>query len=323
MKTIQVNGESLEIKEDRNLIKSIKIGEHSTFTVTKDLLDGVEVKNVYLKNYFHLEICDYVTKSGKVVVINTPLYLHKLTDNKVEIYIEETYNPSNWSIPIDMNHYLSKKREVLIKRAENLGDINITKDETTEVGTKLIYSMTLEGTYISELVLKAEQVLKEINGSVDIAFGSTFKSIDNLENEADFTLSILIPLIRKMGFSNVKYNHGKKEYGKDIIFSRVSEFGFTEYFGVQVKFGDISGGAASDIDNILGQIDDAFSMSFFDIYTQKKVHISNLLIIISGKFKENAIEKISEKLINKALKNNTYFFDREKVESLIEQYKHN
>lgn len=323
MKTVQVNGDNLEIKEGNSLIKSIQIGDHSTFTVTKDFLDGVKVEDLDLKSYFHLEIIDYVTKSGSGVVTNTPLYLHKLEGDKLVIYIEETYNPSNWSIPINMQYYLDKKREVLNKRNANLGDVTLEKDEPTENGTKLVYAMSLEGTYISEVILRAEQVLKEINGSVEIGFGSAFKSIDNLKNEADFTLSVLIPLIRKMGFSNVKYNHGKKEFGKDIIFSRTSKFGFTDYFGVQVKFGDVSGGAVSDIDNLLGQIDDAFSMDFFDIYTQKWVNISKLFIVISGKFKENAIDKMSKKLHNHAAKNNTHFFDREKVESLIEQNKHN
>jgi hypothetical protein len=47
---------------------------------------------------------------------------------------------------------------------------------------------------------------------------------------------------------------------------------------------------------MLGQIDDAFKMPFYDLNTRQQQRILNLAIIISGRFAENAIEKICEKI---------------------------
>lgn len=77
-----------------------------------------------------------------------------------------------------------------------------------------------------------------------------------------------MPLFRKLGFVNVKYNHGNKEFGKDVTFARRTEFDEYEYYGVQVKFGDVSGGANGDINELITQAKDAFSMPFYDVYSR-------------------------------------------------------
>lgn len=128
-------------------------------------------------------------------------------------------------------------------------------------------------------------------------------------------------MVRKLGFSNVRYNHGRKEYGKDIVFTRRTEFDEYEYWGAQVKFGDVSGGVRSDIDELIGQAVDAYRMPFYDVYTRSKQRISKLIIAISGRYKENAIEKIVEGIESHALRNNLVFIDGEKVSSLIERYR--
>jgi hypothetical protein len=49
-------------------------------------------------------------------------------------------------------------------------------------------------------------------------------SVSEADNGKKFTLRDVLPIIRKLGFSNVKYNHGKREYGKETVFSRLTEF---------------------------------------------------------------------------------------------------
>lgn len=142
-----------------------------------------------------------------------------------------------------------------------------------------------------------------------------------LNNEREFALSLVIPLLRKLGFLNVKYNHGKREFGRDILFARLSEFGELEFWGAQVKYGNVSGEAHSEIDEMIGQFDDAFKMPFYDIYTRQRQHVSKLLIAISGKFTENAVEKICEKIESSAIKNNLVFMDSERIESIAERFK--
>jgi hypothetical protein len=133
-------------------------------------------------------------------------------------------------------------------------------------------------------------------------------------------IGILLPLFRKLGFVNVKYNHGNKEFGKDVTFARRTEFDEYEYYGVQVKFGDVSGGANGDINELITQAKDAFSMPFYDVYSRNKVRISKVIIAISGKFTLNAVEKIIEGIQEYPLKNNLIFLDGEKIESLMSKY---
>ena len=137
-----------------------------------------------------------------------------------------------------------------------------------------------------------------------------------LKNEEDFSLSIVIPILHRLGFSDIRYNHGKREFGKDIVFSRKTEFDYFEFWGAQVKCGDVYGKANSEIDEIIAQIDDAFKVPLYDLYTKQRERISKLLIVISGRFTENAIEKICEKIENNALRNNLIFIDGEKIGAL-------
>ena len=82
--------------------------------------------------------------------------------------------------------------------------------------------------------------------------------------------------LRKLGFLNVRYHHGKREFGRDVLFARFTEFQELEHWGAQIKFGDVSGGAQSEVDGMLGQIDDAFKMPFHDLYTRQQQRISKL-----------------------------------------------
>jgi hypothetical protein len=75
--------------------------------------------------------------------------------------------------------------------------------------------------------------------------------------------------------------------------------------------------AQAVVDELLGQADDAFRMPFYDLYTKQRQHVSKLLIVISGSFTQNAIEKICEKLEKGAVRNNVIFIDGEKIRALI------
>lgn len=88
-----------------------------------------------------------------------------------------------------------------------------------------------------------------------------------------------------------------------------------------MKFGDVAGGANAEIDEILAQIDDAFKMPFHDLYTKQRQRIAKFAIIISGKFTENAIEKICDKIESGAVRNNIAFVDGEKLATLAERFR--
>lgn len=69
--------------------------------------------------------------------------------------------------------------------------------------------------------------------------------------ESLYCTDILYPLLRKMGYIDVRYRHGTKEYGKDFTFSEQTKFGNLRHFGLQAKAGNLRGNVNADIDEII------------------------------------------------------------------------
>jgi len=178
----------------------------------------------------------------------------------------------------------------------------IYRDETVLQG----YNSILEYIPIFE-----ENILNQLEGF-------KWKEVFDTD-EPKFTKEVLIPLLRKMKYDNVKYNHGSDEYGRDVLFSERNKFGKEINFGIQVKAGDVSGGANSEIDALIGQLNDAFDMPFKRLGENEEKYVSTFIIAISGNFKKNAKEKILNK-IEKWNKQNVSFWDKSKIIQLIEKY---
>ncbi len=174
------------------------------------------------------------------------------------------------------------------------------------------------------LVPAVESAAQSLNGIIrqtEIALGGMVWKPTHLENENLFCRDILLPLLRRMGFLFVRYTHGRREYGKDFTFSEQTLFGGLRHYGLQAKAGDVSGGVNSQIDELVGQIDDAFSMPFYELGTTDRRFISTFVIAISGRFTENAREKIVEK-IPCSLLGSVWFLDRTRIDELIDRYWH-
>ena len=84
-----------------------------------------------------------------------------------------------------------------------------------------------------------------------------------------------------------------------------------------MKYGDVSGGAYGDINELVTQAKEAFAMPYYDVYSRSKVYVSKVIIVILGEFTQNAVEKIVEEIHEYPLKNNIIFLDGEKVEKMI------
>jgi hypothetical protein len=110
-----------------------------------------------------------------------------------------------------------------------------------------------------------------------------------------------------------------EEYGKDYTFSELTLFGDLRHYGLQAKAGNMSGGVNSQIDEIIGQIEDAFNMPYYEIGSKDERYISAFIVAISGRYTDNAKDKIIQK-IKKGLIGSVYFFDRDKILELVEKY---
>jgi hypothetical protein len=175
------------------------------------------------------------------------------------------------------------------------------------------------GDPIEASIRAAASDLKLMLKSAEVALSGLSWSDEYAEKEDSFCRELLQPLLRRMGFLFVRYTHGKREYGKDFTFSEPTPFGHHRHYGLQAKAGDVSGGVNASIDELLGQIADAFAMPYYELGSKDPRFISTFIIAISGRFIENAREKIVEKM-PEGLIGSVYFVDRERITELVERY---
>ena len=222
-----------------------------------------------------------------------------------------------WNHKYSVGTYGAKMAEI-IKQLEK-DDENVIFENTDDDGEHfdIWYKIRFrENIKIEDGLRYIGNFEKELESHTEIKLDAQSISKDVLQNEEQFSLKVLLPLFRSMGYQGVKYNHGPREFGKDIIFSDVDELGIRRNFGVQVKAGDITGEAKSELDKLIGQIDDAFELSYIDIHARETRRITDLIIAISGKFTGNAPQKIYEKIHQR----NVHFFDIDRIKELLVKY---
>lgn len=137
--------------------------------------------------------------------------------------------------------------------------------------------------------------------------------------EEDFKKEIIIPTLRRLGFDEIRDNHGIREFGKDIIFSKFDEFGLKRFYAAQVKSKDINGRNAGDFDDVIGHAMRAFAVTFTDIFTKKEVSIDEFYVIISGRFLGNAIDIIKNSPKISGWSRLIHFIDGEFMQKLYSQ----
>ncbi|HXO29533.1 MAG TPA: hypothetical protein VOA80_19440 [Thermoanaerobaculia bacterium] len=283
----------------------------------KALVRDLKVNNLPKDASF--EVCDRV-ENDLVILDTIPIRFHRVGQNKIRCEFEDSGTRKYWDGKIGFKTYMDAKKAVVEDRSTEIGDITLDSYEDDGAYIHLDYSCELDAEKVQTAIEMAEQIVAEIDGTAELRLGSELWAPTSADNEQEFTLRTVLPILRKLGFQNVKYNHGRREFGRDILFARITEFQELEHWGAQVKFGNITGGADSEIDSLLGQIDDAFAMPFYDLYSKQKQWISKLAIIISGKFTENAIEKICEKIQSHVIRNNVLFIDGDKLQTMAERF---
>ena len=228
----------------------------------------------------------------------------------VETHIYRKY----WDHKFGASQYVNAMKKAIGIRKESDKDVEFFGIEDDGAHIFLTYNIFFfQDMPIDQAYQRFQEIVQEIEGHTERILEGEEISGEILNDEVKFTIEVLLPLFRNMGFFDVKYNHGKREFGKDVTFSEIDKFGVRRNYGVQVKAGDLSGEAGSEIDKIIGQIGDAFSMSYIDTTSREKRYISDLIIAISGRFTDNAKDKIIEK-VNRG---NIYFFDIDKVQELL------
>lgn len=139
----------------------------------------------------------------------------------------------------------------------------------------------------------------------------------NSEFEKDemlFCSGFLTPYFNKISFEKVIFNHGNREFGKDYVLVTTNMFGGKEYYGVQVKAGKISGSVNSDIQELINQINMAFTVPY-KLIDGTNVYMAKVIIAISGNYSENAQEIILNQMDRYKL-SNIIFLGKKELSSI-------
>lgn len=304
--TVDINGKSFEIEEYDNYFNlETDLKELTTLKIQSKDLDPNLIIRIQSSNGFN-SFLFYEAELLRNDDDTTQLTFICHQPNK---FWEGKYGLSTFLTEImeqtEKNQFLTVEREAL---------------EIEDDWKRLELFTSISGNFeLTEILKKYSDILNSIIKQAELSLSGAHWKKEYETKESLFSTEILYPLFRKMDFLDVRYTHGTKEYGKDFTFSQLTPFGNLKHYGVQVKAGNMRGNVNADIDEILGQIDDAFSMPYYEISANEERRINTFIIAISGKFTDNAKEKIANK-INPILTGSVYMLDREKILELIERY---
>lgn len=134
-------------------------------------------------------------------------------------------------------------------------------------------------------------------------------------NEASFRANFVKPLLNKLGFFLVAEYHGRREFGKDFVFSELHRFGGIRHYAAQVKHARTIGlGKAAD--DLLTQINQAFVNPFTLPDSQREAYISAFYIFNSGSITSEAKDDLIQRLRKTSYGENVYFLEGERLDSL-------
>lgn len=190
-------------------------------------------------------------------------------------------------------------------------------------GTRFVFGRSVwQGRKLHGLINDALSLLEELarDSEIELAGGPCWRiEYERKGNESLFCQEVLGPLLRRMGFLDVRYTHGSGEQGKDFTFAEMTKWGELRYCALQAKAGNVKGGVNSEINGLLGQVSDAFENDYDILGDGSPKHISTFIIAISGSFTENAEKKIKNK-VRRAIVGSVHFLDRERILGLISRY---
>lgn len=244
----------IEVHDDHGEITSITINgealdsdDGEVWFLPKGLVAGLKVSD--LPDTVAFEPCKF-REDSTVILDSIPMRLRQIAPNKVHVEFEDGGTRKYWDGDIGFKVWMEAKRATIEEREKEIGDIHFESYDDDGAYIWLIYSSEIETESVESLVQLAEQIVNEVDGAAELRLGGRLVKASDPTNEADFTVRVVLPILRKLGFANIKYNHGKREYGKDIVFARLSEFQELEHWAAQVKYGDVDGGAGSEIDKL-------------------------------------------------------------------------
>jgi hypothetical protein len=139
-------------------------------------------------------------------------------------------------------------------------------------------------------------------------------------SEAELREIVLIPLLIRMGYRNVRSLHGPLERGKDIVFSQQDPLARERHYAAVVKKGPLSGSVASSnsLRTMVMQIQQSLQEPFLDARDGRNVMIDRVYVITAHPLSQQAIMSCSHALESNASRFS--IIDGPALADLIRQY---
>jgi hypothetical protein len=134
-------------------------------------------------------------------------------------------------------------------------------------------------------------------------------------DEASFRQDFIKPLLNKLGFFLVTDYHGRREFGKDFVFSELNKFGGIRHHAAQIKHLKTIG-LGVYIDELMTQINQAFANPFTLPDSSSETYISSFYIFNSGNITTEAKDDLIQRLRREHYGENVYFLDGERLDAL-------
>ncbi|GEM_PF-1554387 len=232
---------------------------------------------------------------------------------KVEITGDNyTFQQSIW------NARLYIKRFAELNKIFQISDLYTEKDDDPLIVMEYTESFS-KNTTIRNVLFNLKQHLIDIKTLVELELRG-FKWKEKYEkDELIFCKEVLTPLFRKMKLTNLQFTHGVGEHGKDYVFSEFTKLGTIRYCAIQVKAGNLDGKILGKLNEIIAQVEDAFTIPFEQVNDREQKYIDTFYVVTSGKITREATTKIKEK-IRSELKGSIKFLDQNAVLNLINKY---
>ncbi len=218
--------------------------------------------------------------------------------------------------------YINTFLKAMYKLCETIDVVEVTNydDGDDELYRAFFLAMIIDIRAVDSfrsLYLEAERIADTIVNSTESYLKGEYWNPAYETDEKLFCSMYLTGYFKKMGFQSVKYTHGTAEFGKDYLLSINNIFKEKEYYGVQVKAGDLRGTANAKINEIIEQIRTAFTVPYKEL-GKDDIYVSKVIIVCSGIISDNAKIIISSR-IERYMFSNVIFLDKSQLQS-INQY---
>ncbi|GEM_PF-6821308 len=139
-------------------------------------------------------------------------------------------------------------------------------------------------------------------------------------SEAELTELVIMPLLEKMQYRDIRYTHGITERGKDIVFVRDDQLAGAQYLAAAVKSRPLTGSVSSSksIHEMLFQLQQALREPYILPFNGEAVLIEMAFCFTPFPIATTTVESISAQMRDVA--NRVRFVDGPRLVSLIQEH---